>query len=82
MVGVSSSRSLRNAQQTAAKHQLNWRSFQDTEQGEIGKAFGVTDLPCAVVIDRNGIVRSNTSDAEETERIVRDLLSQPSEVKK
>jgi len=78
LVGVNSDKTIERAKEAIEKNGLNWRSFQNQEEGReapISKDWNVSGWPTIVVIDENMVVRYRGHDGHAASEVAKDLVA-------
>ena len=79
LIGVNSDKTVARAKQAIAENQLNWRSFQNQEEGRpqaIAEDWGVRGWPTLIVLDRELRVQYRGHNGHEATQIAERLVAQ------
>ncbi|MCK5942627.1 MAG: hypothetical protein KAI24_11690 [Planctomycetes bacterium] len=77
LVGVNSDRTIERAKQAIANNKLNWRSFQNQEEGrpeKISTDWAVKGWPTVVILDSEFKIHYRGHDGEEATKVAKALV--------
>jgi hypothetical protein len=79
LIGVNSDRTLERAHKAVKENELNWRSFQNKQDGgRISETWGVTGWPTVVVIGPNLEIVYRGHNGHEATKIAKELVEKSS----
>ena len=82
LVGVNSDRTIERAKKAIAENKLNWRSFQNQEQGrekQISDDWAVKGWPTVVVLDSEFKIHYRGHDGEQATEVAKELVAKMAE---
>ena len=82
LVGVNSDRTIERAKKAIAENKLNWRSFQNQEQGreqQISADWAVKGWPTVVVLDSEFKIHYRGHDGDKATEVAKELVAKMTE---